>query len=125
MGKRQFEAAQALLEPLVEKRPDDAQLQYALGSVLYIAGTSGRGRRAAAGERRLQPEQLASHYYLALVARDQGNDAEAIEMLERLLQRYPDHAPSCEALGGLLMSAQRYDEAERHLRKAVRLNPNR
>src|SRR5919201_1988232 len=73
--------------------------------------------------RRLQPEQLASHYYLALVVRDQGNDAEAISMLEKLLQRFPDHAASNEALGGLLMSAQRYDEAERHLRNAIRLNP--
>ena len=29
VGKRQFEAAQALLEPLVAKRPNDSQLQYA------------------------------------------------------------------------------------------------
>ena len=71
----------------------------------------------------MQPEQLASHYYLALVARDQGNDAEATGIPERLLQRYPDHAASCEALGGLLMSAQRYTEAERSLRKAVQLTP--
>jgi tetratricopeptide (TPR) repeat protein len=66
---------------------------------------------------------LASNYYLALVARDQGHEAEAIQMLEKLLQRYPDHAASSEALGGLLMSAQRYTEAEANLRNAVRLNP--
>jgi tetratricopeptide (TPR) repeat protein len=65
----------------------------------------------------------ASHYYLALVARDQGNDAEAIDALEKLLQRYPDHAPSCEALGSLLISAQRYTDAENNLRKAVGLTP--
>ena len=44
-------------------------------------------------------------------------------MLEALLQRYPDHAASCEALGGLLMSAQRFADAEARLRDAVRLNP--
>jgi Flp pilus assembly protein TadD len=44
-------------------------------------------------------------------------------MLEELLQRYPDHASSCEALGSLLMSAHRYPEAESKLEKAVRLNP--
>jgi chemotaxis protein methyltransferase CheR len=70
----------------------------------------------------LQPEQLASHYYLALVARDQGHDAEAIAILEELVQRY-DHGPSCEALSGLHMSARRYTEAERSLRKAVQLTP--
>ena len=58
-----------------------------------------------------------------LVARDQGRDREAIQTLEDLLRRYPDHALSCEALGSLLMSAHRYPEAESSLEKAVRLNP--
>jgi tetratricopeptide (TPR) repeat protein len=105
VGKKQFEAAQALLEDLVAKRPDDSQLHYALGSVLY---TQGRLAEASARLResiRLQPDQLASPYYLALVVRDQGNDAEAMQQLQTLVQRYPDHAPSHEALGGLLMSA--------------------
>ena len=44
-------------------------------------------------------------------------------MLEQLLQRYPEHAASCEVLGGLLMNAHRYEEAESNLRKAIRLNP--
>ena len=72
---------------------------------------------------RLEPEQLASPYYLALVARDQGRDAEAIEGLEELLRRHPDHASSCEALGGLLMNGGRYAEAERLLRRAIELSP--
>src|SRR5207237_9406484 len=38
VGKRQFEAAQTLLEGLLRSRPGDAQLQYALGSVLYLEG---------------------------------------------------------------------------------------
>jgi len=123
VGKRQFEAAQGLLEGLVARQPRDAQLQYGLGSVLY---TQGQLAEAAAHLResiRLQPDQLASYHYLALVARDQGSDAGAIEQLEKLLQRYPDHAASREILGELLMTAQRYGEAEVNLRKAVRLNP--
>jgi tetratricopeptide (TPR) repeat protein len=66
---------------------------------------------------------LASYYYLALVARDQGKEVEAIQMLEKLLQRYPDHGLSHEVLGGLLVSAHRYPEAENSLENAVRLNP--
>ena len=78
-------------------------------------GTSRRRRRASSRSVRLQPEQLASHHYLALIARDQGRDAEAIAMLEALVKRYPHHVASCEALGSLLMSAQRYDEAGAHI----------
>jgi Flp pilus assembly protein TadD len=57
------------------------------------------------------------------VERDQGNEPEAIRTLENLLQRYPDHASSCEVLGTLLMGAHQYSDAESSLEKAVRLNP--
>jgi len=123
VGMRQYEAAQGLLEPLALKQPDDAPLQYALGSVLYMQGHLAEAEARLRESLRLEPDQLASHYYLALVARDQGHDAEAIEMLEELLRRHPDHASSCEALGGLLMNGRRYAEAERLLRRAIQLNP--
>ena len=123
VGKRQYEAAQTLLEPLALTRPKDAQLLYALGSVLYMQGHLAEADARLRESLRLDAEQVASPYYLALVARDQGRDAEAIERLEELLRRHPDHASSCEALGGLMMNARRYDEAERLLRKAVELNP--
>ena len=44
-------------------------------------------------------------------------------MLTKLLGHHPDHAAASETLGMLLMSRQRNDEAELHLRAAVRLNP--
>jgi tetratricopeptide (TPR) repeat protein len=123
VGKKQYDAAQGLLEPLVKKRPRDAQLQYALGSVLYMQGHLAEADARLRESLRLDADQVASPYYLALVARDQGRDAEATERLEDLLRRYPDHAASCEALGGLLMNGGRYADAERLLRRAVELNP--
>jgi len=123
VGKRQYEAAQSIFEPLVAKQPADPQLQYALGMVLYAQGRLDEAATRLKESVRLLPEQLGSHYYLALVARDQGREADAIQMLDGVLQRHPDHAPSHEVLGGLLMNAHRYDEAEEHLRTAVRLNP--
>ena len=123
VGKRQYEAAQALLEPLVAQRPADAQLQYALGSVLYMQGHLTEAEARLRESLRLDGNQVASPYYLALVARDQGRDAEAASRLEEILRRHPDHASSCEALGGLRMNDGRYPEAERLLHKAIDLNP--
>ena len=90
VGKKQFEAAQHLVEPLVEKQPTDPQLQYALGSILYLEGHLTEAATHLRESLRLQPEQLASQYYLGLVVRDQGNDAEAIAILEKVVRRFPD-----------------------------------
>jgi tetratricopeptide (TPR) repeat protein len=123
VGKKQFEAAQGILEKVVEKEPDNSQFQYALGSVLYLEGKLAEAATHLSNSVRLQPQQLASYYYQALIARDQSRDSDAIHILEKLRQQYPDHAPSCELLGELLMSAHRYEEAETNLEKAVQLNP--
>jgi len=122
-GKRQFEAAEQLLQSLVRSQPNDSQLEYALGSVLYLEGHLPDAATHLEESVRLQPQQFASYYYLALVARDQGNDADALQRLEKLLQQYPEHGASNEVLGELLMGARRYPEAETALRKAVQLNP--
>jgi tetratricopeptide (TPR) repeat protein len=123
VGKKQFAAAQAILEKLVLKQPKNSQFQYALGSVLYLEGSLQEAAIHLNESVRLQPQQVASYYYQALIARDQGNDAEAIQILESLRRQYPDHAPSCELLGELLMAAHRYEDAEANLENAVRLDP--
>jgi tetratricopeptide (TPR) repeat protein len=123
VGKRQYDEARSLLEPLVEAHPQDAHLRYAMGTILYTQGHLHEAAEHLRASIRLEPGQLPSYYYLALVARDRGSDEEAMAILETLLARHPDHAAASEALGMLLMSAQRNDEAERRLRTAVRLNP--
>ena len=123
VGKRQYDEARSLLEPLVAAHPRDTHLRYALGTVLYTQGHLQEAAEHLSESIRLEPDQLPSYYYLALVARDQGNDVEAMAMLTQLLGRHPDHAAASEALGLLLMNAQRSEEAERHLRRAVTLNP--
>jgi tetratricopeptide (TPR) repeat protein len=123
VGKRQFSAAQELIQKVLKTRPLDPQLQYALGSVFYLEGNLKDADTHLRESIRLQPKQLAPYYYLALVLRDQGDEPEAVRTLEDVLARYPDHGPSSEALGGLLMSVHRYPEAETSLEKAIRLNP--
>jgi len=123
VGKKQFDAAQRLLEPLVVAHPQDARLQYALGAVLYTQGHLDDAATHLKESARLDPAPPASQFYLALVTRDQGHEPEAAAMLERLVRDHPDHAGAREALGGLQMGAQRYADAEANLREAIRLSP--
>ena len=123
VGKKQFDAAQRLLEPLVVAHPQDARLQYALGAVLYTQGHLDDAATHLKESARLDPAPPASQFYLALVTRDQGHEPEAAAMLERLVHDHPDHAGAREALGGLQMGAQRYADAEANLREAIRLSP--
>jgi tetratricopeptide (TPR) repeat protein len=123
VGRRQYDEARSLLQPLVEAHPRDPHLQYAMGTVLYTQGLLQQAAVHLRDSIRLEPEQLPSYYYLALVARDQGHHDEAMAMLETLLVRHPEHAGANEALGVLLMGARRHEDAERRLRAAVQLNP--
>jgi tetratricopeptide (TPR) repeat protein len=71
----------------------------------------------------LAPDLLAAHEGLFLFLRDRGLAARAVKTARRLLQRYPDHGPTLEALGDLLERQKDYPEALELLRLAQRANP--
>ena len=123
VGNKQFAEAESIFSKLVERNPQESQYQYALGSVLYLEGKLSEAVVHLSESIRLRPQQLTSYYYQALIERDQGRDVHAVQILEKLLHDYPEHAPSLELLGELQMAAQHYPEAEASLEKAVQLDP--
>jgi Flp pilus assembly protein TadD len=54
----------------------------------------------------------------------QGADIEAIDIFERLLEIHPNHAVALNNLGIALSKLSRYQEAEKHLRAAVKVMPD-
>ena len=78
-----------------------------MGTVLYTQGHLQEAAEQLKESIRLEPDQLPSYYYLALVARDQGSHDEAMAMLEKLLVQHPDHAGANEVLGMLLVKRPR------------------
>ena len=60
VGKRQYDEARNILEPLVEAHPKDAHLRYALGSVLYTQGHLQEAAVHLNESIRLEPDQLPS-----------------------------------------------------------------
>lgn len=69
------------------------------------------------------PNNLSVRYKKGVLLLSRGmNDAAAAEFQE-LLKRQPDHAFAHEGIGQARFAAKQYNEAEKHFRKALQLNP--
>ncbi len=123
VGNKQYVQARSLLAGLVEKHPDDAVLNYALGAVLYLQHDLTAAENSLRKSIQLKPDQLPAYYYLGLIEEKNGNNDAAIETFRNVLQRYPNHAISYEALGAVLAKQKMYPQAQAALEKAIALDP--
>ena len=89
---RQYDASLALYQAILDENPNDPQMQYAVGTVYYLKVAFEDAIRHLSESRRLDPAQLLSPYYLAMIAQKQGRNQEAIPMFEEILEGHPDHA---------------------------------
>jgi tetratricopeptide (TPR) repeat protein len=72
---------------------------------------------------KLAPDALETHEKLVDLYRDQRKPQKAEQAARRLLERFPDHVPTIEALADLRMEARDYAEGIALLERAGRLNP--
>jgi tetratricopeptide (TPR) repeat protein len=72
---------------------------------------------------KLAPDQLQTHAALFAFHQRHRHQAKTEEAGRRLLERFPDHAPTLEALADLYMHQGRYAEALDLFERAVRSNP--
>ena len=123
VGKKQFEAAQHLVEPLVEKQPADPQLQYTLGSILYLEGHLTEAAAHLRESLRLQPRAAG----LAVLPRprrprsgerDRG-DRHSGEAAPAL----PDHAAVVRGAGRIADDRAAVRGSRAAIREAIQLNP--
>jgi tetratricopeptide (TPR) repeat protein len=71
----------------------------------------------------LAPDQLDTHYELFLHYRDKDKAGKAEQAARKLLKQFPDHAPTLEGLGDLLMAKAEYAEALGLYERALKTNP--
>ncbi len=70
------------------------------------------------------PQQTTENAYRQAIARiEAGQSAEAIGMLEQVLQRNPAHAAARQTLVGLLLKSKRQDDAVRTLQEGLNIDP--
>jgi tetratricopeptide (TPR) repeat protein len=72
---------------------------------------------------KLAPDQLAPHAALFDYHQSHKHDAKAEKAARQLLERFPEHAPTLEALADLCMRKGRYSEALELYQRALRTNP--
>ncbi len=71
----------------------------------------------------LAPDRLASYVSLFDLYRGAGKRAKAQKLGQRMLQRFPDHADTLEALGELCLEAGDYQKAQDYFEKSIQANP--
>lgn len=120
---RQYDAALELYVGILDENPDDPQMQYAVGSVYYLMVAFEDAIRHLAESCRLDPDQLLSRYYLAMIAQKQGRNEDAIQMFREILQSHPDHALSYEGLAVSQFKIREYEHARENLETAIGMNP--
>jgi predicted Zn-dependent protease len=69
------------------------------------------------------PQHLDSRRALADLAMERGDEAAAETQLREILKASPDDAPTHHSLGLLLQSTDRPEEAQKHLARAIELDP--
>lgn len=71
----------------------------------------------------LAPDQLETYEALYHYYREQEEDAQAEEVAQRLLERFPEHVPTLVDLGGQLKRRSAYAEALSLYQRALKANP--
>ncbi len=124
VGKKEYDAAIRLLEELVNRDSNDASLDYALGSVLYLAVRLDQAEKYLRRSVELDCNVAHSQHYLGMVLEAQGRAPEAIQILEEATRRFPDYAPAFETLGTLLLKNGKFPEAQKAFERSIELKPD-
>ena len=119
-----FEDARGLCLELVQRHPEQAEVNHVCGVVQYRCGDAGEARRLLEKAVKLLPRDALPRSNLVLVLQGLG-DLEAAERYGReAVALDPDLADAHNNLGNVLKARGRTDEALTHYRAAVARDPH-
>ena len=116
-----YDEALRLLDDGSHRRPD---LLFDLGAVLEVTGQWERAEQAFLESLESRPDDPWLLNYLGYSWADRNENLdEALDLIERALERTPDDGMVIDSLGWVLYRLGRYDEAVVELERAVGLEP--
>jgi Tfp pilus assembly protein PilF len=124
LGENDVEAAKACLDEAIRLAPHYAEAWNQLGVIAYQTAHFAEAERYF---RRALKEEPTAFYALvnlggALLSLE-GKDAEALEINQQAVRRAPEDALAQSQLGKTHLRLGQLDEAEKHLRQAIALDP--
>jgi Flp pilus assembly protein TadD len=93
--------AEATLRGGLKANPSSGALHHSLGLSLVRQGRKPEALAALAKAAQLEPTSARNAYVYAVALHDAGRRAEAVDVLERSLQRHPHDRDTLEALSKL------------------------
>jgi tetratricopeptide (TPR) repeat protein len=116
------EAARSV-QRVCELQPDRAEAWHLRGSIDVARGDDQAARDSLEQAVRLAPIHRDARMDLAMLLARLEDRTAAIATLQVLVGAHPDDVPAHVQLGTLLLAESRKDEAERHFRNAVDVDP--
>lgn len=118
------EAAIALFEQLVEKRPESVQARASLGRLFVLSKRPAEAVEQLNHALRLDPNLSVPHFYLGAAYFELANFEESAEAFERSIELQPNHADAHYEFSRTLIKLGNRERAVRELRECLRLAPN-
>jgi len=127
------EAAEAQLQAILEKEPEDREARLRLGELLLRRGRTEGAReqlqKVIAASEHLHSQRHyelrgAANAALAHIAMKRNKRSEAFRLYEQAVRDNPRDAEALLAIGVLLAGTNRLSEAEMYLLKSARLRPD-
>ncbi len=115
--------ADSMLDQVEEDYDDDFDTPFRRHRRSRLPGLKPSAETCFQNSLKLAPDELGAHAALFAYHRKHEHHAKADQAARRLLERFPDHGPTLEALADLYMKTGRYDEALDLLERAMRANP--
>lgn len=115
-------------EPLVAPVPELSKMVPATGSLAVPSAAKTREASAPLVNKQVREmtlqQRAENEYRKAVLLLQQGKAAEAISGLELAVQLDTHHASARQALIGIFLEQDRRDEAQRHAREGIQLDPS-
>jgi tetratricopeptide (TPR) repeat protein len=115
--------AEKIFRHLIQLQPANEPAQLHLGYVLLNQKKYDEARLWLEKSARAAAPLPEVFYYLGLVAQEQNDDAKAIGLFEKAVQKLPNYAFARIALGSSYIKLRNYPRAKEELETAVKLDP--